>query len=129
MCNWSSYAENDLVEINSFQDTPSIKIIRLMCSGRIQPTLILDAFSHGSDGVLVCGCPIGACHYISGNKNAEDIIKKTKEILDHLNIKKERLKLELIESIKVHEFTKVIKNFTDQVISLGPFDIIIVENM
>ncbi len=121
LCNWCGYAGADLAGVSRFQYPTSIRIIRVMCSGRIQPALILDAFNHGSDGVLVCGCHIGDCHYISGNEKAEERIKKTKNLLDLLRIETERLRLEWISSSEGAKFADVVKDFTEQLISLGPF--------
>ena len=121
LCNWCGYAGADLAGVSRFQYPTSIRIIRVMCSGRIQPALILDAFNRGSDGVLVCGCHIGDCHYISGNEKAEERIKKTKNLLDLLRIETERLRLEWISSSEGAKFADVIKDFTEQLISLGPF--------
>jgi len=121
LCNWCGYAGADLAGVSRFQYPTSIRIIRVMCSGRIQPALILNVFNHGSDGVLVCGCHIGDCHYISGNEKAEERIKKTKNLLDLLRIETERLRLEWISSSEGAKFADVIKDFTEQLISLGPF--------
>ena len=121
LCNWCGYAGADLAGVSRFQYPTSIRIIRVMCSGRIQPALILNVFNHGSDGVLVCGCHIGDCHYISGNEKAEERIKKTKNLLDLLRIETERLRLEWISSSEGAKFADVVKDFTEQLISLGPF--------
>ncbi|MFX0203479.1 MAG: hydrogenase iron-sulfur subunit, partial [Candidatus Hodarchaeota archaeon] len=67
-CNWCSYAGADLAGVSRFQYAPNIRIIRVMCSARVEPTFILDAFNYGADGVLVTGCHIGDCHYINGNE-------------------------------------------------------------
>ena len=120
LCNWCGYAGADLAGVSRFQYPPSIRIIRVMCSGRIQPALILDALNRGSDGVLVCGCHIGDCHYISGNEKAEERIKKTKKLLVLLRIQPERLRLEWVSSAEGAKFADVVKNFTEQIISIGP---------
>jgi len=121
LCNWCGYAGADLAGVSRFQYPTSIRIIRVMCSGRIQPALILDAFNRGSDGVLVCGCHIGDCHYISGNEIAEERIKKTKNLLELLRIETERLRVEWISSSEGAKFASIVKDFTEQLISLGPF--------
>jgi len=121
LCNWCGYAGADLAGVSRFQYPPSIRIIRVMCSGRIQPALILDAFNHGSDGVLVCGCHIGDCHYISGNETAEERVKRTKRMLELLRIETKRLRLEWISASEGAKFADVVKDFTEQLISLGPF--------
>lgn len=120
LCNWCGYAGADFAGVSRIQYPPSIRIIRVMCSGRIQLALILDAFNRGSDGVLVCGCHIGDCHYIDGNKKAEERISITKQLLELLRIKKERLRLEWISASEGAKFAEVIEDFTNQLILLGP---------
>lgn len=126
LCNWCGYAGADLAGVSRFQYPPSVRIIRVMCSGRINPALILDAFNHGSDGVLVCGCHLGDCHYINGNERAEERVTKTKKMLDILNIDPNRLRLEWVSSAEGAKFANVIKDFTNQLIELGPFKIKII---
>lgn len=120
LCNWCGYAGADLAGVSRFQYPASIRTIRVMCSGRVQPALILDAFNRGSDGVLVCGCHIGDCHYIDGNEKAEERIKRTKRMLDLLRIEKERLRLEWISASEGAKFAEVVEEFTNNVMSLGP---------
>ncbi len=123
LCNWCGYAGADLAGVSRFQYPPTIRIIRVMCSGRIQPSLILNAFNRGSDGVLVCGCHLGDCHYISGNEKAEEGIKITQKLLDFLRIEPERLRLEWISAAEGAKFADVVKNFTEHLISIGPINI------
>jgi F420-non-reducing hydrogenase iron-sulfur subunit len=123
LCNWCGYAGADLAGVSRFQYPPTIRIIRVMCSGRIQPSLILNAFNRGSDGVLVCGCHLGDCHYISGNEKAEERIRITQKLLDFLRIEPERLRLEWVSSAEGAKFADVVKNFTEQLILIGPINI------
>ncbi len=123
LCNWCSYAGADFAGVSRFNYPPTIRIIRVMCSGRIQPSLILNAFNRGSDGVLVCGCHLGDCHYISGNEKAEERIRITQKLLDFLRIDPERLRLEWVSSAEGAKFADVVKNFTEQLISIGPINI------
>ncbi len=123
LCNWCGYAGADLAGVSRFQYPPTIRIIRVMCSGRIQPSLILNAFNRGSDGVLVCGCHLGDCHYISGNEKAEEGIKITQKLLDFLRIEPERLRLEWVSAAEGAKFADVVKNFTEHLISIGPINI------
>lgn len=120
LCNWCGYAGADYAGVSRYQYPPSIRVIRVMCSGRIQPSLILDAFNRGTDGVMVCGCHIGDCHYISGNEYAEERVKKTKKILEMLRIDPNRLRLEWISASEGIKFAEVVNDFTNQLISLGP---------
>jgi F420-non-reducing hydrogenase iron-sulfur subunit len=123
LCNWCGYAGADLAGVSRMQYPPYVRTIRVMCSGRIQPALILDAFNRGCDGVLVCGCHIGDCHYINGNEKAEERISSTKKLLELLNISKDRLRLEWISASEGAKFAEVIQDFSDQIISLGPLKI------
>jgi len=123
MCNWCGYEGEDVERLSDLKISPSIRVIRVMCSGRVHPALLLDVLNNGSDGVLVCGCHEGDCHYISGNIRAEDGVVKTKELLDLLRIEKERVRLEWISPSEGEKFIDVVKNFTEQLISLGSISI------
>ncbi len=98
----------------------NFRIIRLMCSGRIEPAYILKVFRMGFDGVLVTGCHIGDCHYLKGNEKALKKIEMTKELLNIMGIKNERLRLEWISASEGTRFAEVIKEFTDTLSELGP---------
>jgi F420-non-reducing hydrogenase iron-sulfur subunit len=119
-CNWCSYAGADLAGVSRFQYPPTIRVIRVMCSGRIEPIFILKAFEAGADGVLVSGCHIGDCHYIDGNKSAEIRVKATSEILDLIGLSSDRLRLEWISASEGMKFAEVIRSFTEKIKELGP---------
>lgn len=119
-CNWCSYAGADLAGVSRFQYPPTIRVIRVMCSGRIEPIFILKAFEAGADGVLVSGCHIGDCHYIDGNKSAEMRVKVTSEILDLIGLSSDRLRLEWISASEGMKFAEVIRSFTEKIKELGP---------
>jgi len=89
-CNWCSYAGADLAGVSRFQYPPTARIIRIMCSGRLEPQFILRAFEIGADGVLVAGCHLGECHYISGNERAKVKVAQTQELLDMLGVDRRR---------------------------------------
>lgn len=93
-----------------------------MCSGRVQPSFILEAFKNGTDGVLVCGCHIGDCHYISGNEYAESRFKKTLRIIKLIGIDPKRIRLEWVSAAEGKKFSYVVTEFTDQLKELGPFE-------
>jgi F420-non-reducing hydrogenase iron-sulfur subunit len=114
-CNWCSYAGADLAGISRIQYPPNVRIIRMMCSGRIEPNFILRALELGADGVLVTGCHPGDCHYISGNLEAERRVRKTWEILKILGIDEIRLRLEWISASEGQKFAEVINDFTSQI--------------
>jgi F420-non-reducing hydrogenase iron-sulfur subunit len=119
-CNWCSYAGADLAGVSRFQYPPTARIIRVMCSGRLEPEFILRAFELGADGVLVAGCHLGECHYISGNERAKQRIAKTQELLDVLGVDSRRLRLEWISASEGIKFAKTMDEFTKLLIELGP---------
>jgi len=119
LCNWCGYAGADLAGVSRYQYPASIKVIRVMCSGRIDPVFILRAFENGADGVLVCGCHINDCHYISGNLKAEKRIAKTKQFLKLVGINPDRLRLEWVSAAEGARFANVVKEFTQLLEKLG----------
>jgi F420-non-reducing hydrogenase iron-sulfur subunit len=119
-CNWCSYAGADLAGVSRFQYPPTARIIRVMCSGRLEPEFILRAFELGADGVLVAGCHLGECQYISGNERAKQRIAKTQELLDVLGVDSRRLRLEWISASEGIKFAKTMDEFTKLLIELGP---------
>ena len=102
------------------QYPPTTRVIRVMCSGRVTPGFILEAFRLGADGVLVTGCHPGDCHYISGNQNAVVTVERTASLLGLLGIEAGRLRLEWISAAEGARFARIMTEFTDQIRSLGP---------
>jgi F420-non-reducing hydrogenase iron-sulfur subunit len=119
-CNWCSYAGADTAGVSRIQHQPHFRMIRVMCSGRIQPGFVLRAFEKGADGVLVSGCHFGDCHYVFGNERAVEQFEKTKNVVSLLGIEDGRLRLEWISAAEGARFAEVINEFTDQVRALGP---------
>ena len=119
-CNWCSYAGADLAGTSRLKMKPYFRIIRTMCSGRIEPTFVLHAFSHGADGVVVAGCHPGDCHYSYGNYKARRRVNLLKNMLPQMGIEPERLKLEWISASEGTKFQSTINNFIDEIIKLGP---------
>jgi F420-non-reducing hydrogenase iron-sulfur subunit len=119
-CNWCSYAGADTAGVSRIQHQPHFRMIRVMCSGRIQPAFVLRAFEQGADGVLVSGCHFGDCHYIFGNEYAVKQFEKTRVMVGLLGIGDGRLRLEWISAAEGARFAAVIDEFTDQVRALGP---------
>jgi F420-non-reducing hydrogenase iron-sulfur subunit len=119
-CNWCSYGGADAAGMGRFQMPPTARVIRVMCSGRMDPAFILDAFLEGADGVLVTGCHIGDCHYISGNFKTEVRYKFLKAMANELGIEDSRLKLEWISASEGEKFAKTIQAVTEEVRKLGP---------
>ena len=119
-CNWCSYAGADLAGVSRFQYPPNVKIVRVMCSGRVEPQFVLRALELGADGVLVCGCHIGDCHYIAGNEKAEKRMRMTADLLDILGIGHERMRLEWISASEGQKFAETMREFTEKIRKLGP---------
>jgi len=121
LCNWCSYAGADLAGVSRLQYPPNIRSIRVMCSGRVHPRFILEAFKGGADGVLVAGCHTpGDCHYISGNFKAERRVALLHQLLDQLGLERERLRLEWVSAAEGERFSQVIKEMTEDLKRLGP---------
>jgi F420-non-reducing hydrogenase iron-sulfur subunit len=120
LCNWCSYAGADLAGTSRIQYPPNIKVIRVMCSGRVDPTFTLKAFAVGADGILIGGCHPGDCHYMEGNVNARRRVELMKKLLQDLGIEPERLKLVWISASEGARFAQVVADFTNTVKQLGP---------
>jgi F420-non-reducing hydrogenase iron-sulfur subunit len=121
LCNWCSYAGADLAGVSRFQYPPNLRIIRVMCSGRVHPAHILEAFRDGADGVLVAGCHIPTdCHYISGNFKAQRRVAMVKRLMEQLGIDPRRLRLEWISAAEGDKFAKTIREMTEDLKKLGP---------
>ncbi len=118
-CNWCSYAGADLAGVSRLQYPPNIRTIRVMCSGRISPGLILKAFEKGADGVFVSGCHIGDCHYSFGNRRAEHQVEKARKLISLLGIEPERLKLEWISATEGEKFASSVTEFVERIRKLG----------
>jgi F420-non-reducing hydrogenase iron-sulfur subunit len=120
LCNWCSYAGADAAGISRFKYQPNIRIVRVMCSGRVSPELVLRAFRAGADGVLVLGCHIGDCHYVSGNHRTAKRMPVLRRILDYIGIEPERLRLDWVSSAEAPKFQQVVNEFTETIKELGP---------
>jgi coenzyme F420-reducing hydrogenase delta subunit len=120
LCNWCSYAGADLAGVSRFQYPPNLRIVRLMCSGRVDPYFIFETFIQGADGVFIGGCHPGDCHYLTGNLYTEKKIKMTKKILERTGFDAGRLRLEWIAASEGELFARTIKEFTAQINELGP---------
>ena len=121
LCNWCCYAGADLCGVSRFQYPPNIRVIRLMCSGRVDMSFILRAFSVGQDAVFIGGCWPGECHYITeGNYDAYSMMMLTKKILKHVGVHPDRLRLEWVSASEGIRFSEVMTDFSAQVKKLGP---------
>jgi F420-non-reducing hydrogenase iron-sulfur subunit len=120
LCNWCSYAGADLAGTSRKKYPPNMKVIRVMCSGRVDERLILRAFVAGADGVLVCGCHPGDCHYQKGNLNARRRITGLIPFLEAVGIGKDRLRLEWVSASEGPKLAETVKSFTQTIKELGP---------
>jgi F420-non-reducing hydrogenase iron-sulfur subunit len=123
-CNWCGYAGADQAGMNKMQYPANIKLLRVMCLGRVDTTLVLEAFEKGFDGVMLVGCHIGDCHYVSGNKNAALVVDQLKKILHFLGIEPERLRIEEVSGGEGPLFVKVVTEFIEELKKLGPSPLI-----
>jgi len=119
-CNWCSYAGADLAGVSRISYPTNIRIIRLMCSGRVDPVIVLETLAQGADGVLVMGCHPGDCHYIDGNLQTERKIKMLKKLIARTGLEPERLRLEWVSASEGGRFAELVKDFTNHLKSLGP---------
>ncbi|TFF97488.1 MAG: hydrogenase iron-sulfur subunit, partial [Promethearchaeota archaeon] len=111
----------DLAGVSRFQYPPNIRIIRVMCSGRVDPSFILKAINDGADGVLITGCHIGDCHYISGNEYTRDRFERLfNVIIKQIGINPERIRLEWVSASEGRKFADLITEFTNKIKELGP---------
>jgi len=119
LCNWCSYAGADLAGVSRIQYPANIRVIRVMCSGRVDPVIVLEMLANGADGVIVTGCHPGECHYMEGNLQAERKIKMLKKLISRTGLESERLRLEWVSASEGARFAEVIKDFTNQLRNLG----------
>ncbi|MFP3910246.1 MAG: hydrogenase iron-sulfur subunit, partial [Archaeoglobaceae archaeon] len=119
LCNWCAYAGADTAGLGRIQYPSNVKIIRVMCSARVDPLFIIKAFAHGADGVLVAGCHLGDCHYLNGNYKAKGRMEKLRYLLEEFGIEKDRLRIEWISASEGEKFASTIREFTHELESMG----------
>ena len=119
-CNWCAYAGADLAGVSRLKITPHFRVIRTMCSGRVDPELILEAFAEGADGIMVAGCHPGDCHYMEGNYKAMRRMAFLKKLVADLGLEPDRLALEWVSAGEGGRFREVINGFVEKIIELGP---------
>jgi len=120
VCNWCTYAGADLAGTSRLHYPPNVRLIRLPCSGRIDPLFIFRAFLQGADGVLVSGCHPGDCHYSTGNYFAKRKLALAKRIIEFIGLEPERLRLEWISAAEGQKFADVCSDFTRRLKEMGP---------
>jgi coenzyme F420-reducing hydrogenase delta subunit len=119
-CNWCSYAGADLAGVSRVQIPPNFRIVRIMCSGRMDPELSVRLLREGMDGVLVLGCHPGDCHYIEGNYFAEIKMEWTRELLGQTDFGAERLMLDWVSASEDQRFAQIVGGFQERIRELGP---------
>lgn len=122
LCNWCSYAGADLAGVSRIQYSSNIRVIRVPCSGRINPLYIIKALQNGVDGVLVSGCHPGDCHYISGNLYARRKFALLKKFLGHLGVEPERVQFSWVSAAEGGRFAQIVEKVTKDIKKLGPLN-------
>ena len=120
VCNWCSYAGADLAGSARAQYPPDIRIVRLMCTGRVDPLFIMKAFMDGADGVLVSGCHFGDCHYLEGNYKSAKRMFLLKSVLKDLGIEDKRLRMTFVSASEGAKWAKVVEDVVNTINDLGP---------
>jgi F420-non-reducing hydrogenase iron-sulfur subunit len=120
LCNWCSYTGADLAGTSRMKYAHNIRIIRVMCSGRVEPTFVLKAFREGADGVLICGCHPGDCHYHEGNYKCLRRYHLLQKYIQQMGIEEKRLRLAWISASEGKQFADLVNDMTDTVRQLGP---------
>ena len=119
-CNWCSYAGADLAGTSRLQYPPNVRIIRVMCSGMVHPNLVIESLTKGADGVIICGCHPGDCHYLEGNLKTEKRADAIYLLLEDFGLEPERFRLEWISASEGNRFAEVMNEVVAQVRELGP---------
>jgi F420-non-reducing hydrogenase iron-sulfur subunit len=120
LCNWCSYTGADLAGVSRIKSAPNVRILRTMCSGRVDPAFILKAFQLGADGVIVMGCHLGDCHYQEGNYKTIRRLPFLKRLIKDFGIDPRRLRLEWVSASEGDKFAKVVNEMTEEIRQLGP---------
>ncbi|MHA1309923.1 MAG: hydrogenase iron-sulfur subunit [Candidatus Helarchaeota archaeon] len=119
-CNWCSYAGADAAGTSRMQRPANLRIIRVMCSGRVDATFVLKALANGADGILICGCFPGDCHYVEGNYKTERKIPIVQKLISQFGINPNRVKLQWISASDSVELTELVKEYVEEIRELGP---------
>ncbi len=122
-CNWCTYLAADLAGTTRLKYAPNVRVVRVMCSGRIDPQFVLDAFAKGADGVLIGGCHPGDCHYESGNYKTLRRYPLLRRVLHELGIEDERFRLEWISASEAESLKAVVNDMVEEIRALGPLDV------
>ena len=120
LCNWCSYTGADLAGTSRMKYAPNVRVIRVMCSGRVDPTFVLSAFQEGADGVLICGCHPGDCHYHEGNYKCLRRYHLLQKYLQQMGIHKDRFRLAWVSASEGKQFAELANEMTETITALGP---------
>lgn len=120
LCNWCSYRGADQAGSSRLPYPANLRAVRVMCSGRVEPEFVLQAFAHGADGVLICGCHLGECHYITGNQKAAARHALLTRTLQPFGIAGDRVRLEWVSALEGEKFAGVVRDMAARLRSLGP---------
>ncbi len=120
LCNWCSYAGADLAGTSRIAYPPNVRIIRTMCSARVEPAFVLEALARGADGVLVCGCHPGDCHYSEGNYKTMRRLPLLEAVLESYGVERERVRLEWVSASEGQRFADIVTDMTERLRALGP---------
>jgi coenzyme F420-reducing hydrogenase delta subunit len=123
LCNWCCYAGADLAGVSRFQYPTNIRVIRVMCSGTVEPEMVLEAFIQGADGVFIGGCHIGDCHYATGNHHTQVKVQLMEKLLDAAGFDRRRLRLDWVSAAEGQRFSEVMKDFVGELKQLGPSEV------
>ena len=129
LCNWCSYTGADLAGVSRIKSAPNVRVIRTMCSGRVDPAFILKAFQLGADGVIVMGCHLGDCHYQEGNYKTIRRIPFLKRLVKDFGIDPRRLRLEWVSASEGDRFAALVNEMTEEIRSLGPLKLTVHNEM
>ncbi len=121
-CNWCTYLAADLAGTSRVKYAPNVRVIRVMCSGRVDPQFVLDAFAKGADGVLIGGCHPGDCHYQEGNYKTLRRVQLLKRVLTGMGIEDKRFRIEWISASEAERLKTVVNEMVEEIKSLGPID-------
>jgi F420-non-reducing hydrogenase iron-sulfur subunit len=121
LCHWCSYAGADLAGSSRLACPPNVRVVRVPCSGRVNPLFIMSCFKKGFDGVLVAGCHPGDCHYVKGNYYARRRMPLAQELLEYMGVEPGRVRFDWVSAAESGRFAQVVQSLTEQVRALGPF--------
>jgi coenzyme F420-reducing hydrogenase delta subunit len=122
VCNWCTYTAADLAGTSRLSQQPNVRLVRMMCTGMVDPKYVIKSLLSGADGVLISGCHPGDCHYQNGNYKARRRVRLLNEILSQFGIDRRRVRLTRVGASEGQEFAATVNNFINDLRDLGPLD-------